>query len=293
MPLCSLNGAVLHYRVRGSGPPLLLVHPPLLSRACFHYQEEALADEFQIITLDLRGHGHSGQSKVPLSYALLASDMAALVDHLGLASCYLCGYSTGAGVVLEALLAYPDRFAGAVLISAMSEAGDPLLRAKIALAMRLAASKASARLLRLGIVSGNADRASTFIRLMREARRANLPDVQRYFASSLAYRATERLAEIEVPVLLLYGGKDRAFRRYRLLLQRRLKQYDSVILDKEEHQLPTKSPHAVNAWIRRWLRVQTRPSIPLTAPEYEHSPELTGWPLEEEMPADSEPHSLQ
>ncbi len=254
MPLDNINGTVLHYAVKGEGTPILFVHPPLLTSANFRYQQAQLSDEFKVITFDVRGHGQSGRSHAPLTYPLIAEDIRQLMDRLGLEKAYLCGYSTGGTVVLETLLTYPERFMGAILVSAMPEASDWVLRMRIRAAVGLSRWKAALGLLMLGITWGNADQHKTFQNLWRDARRGNKRNIHQYYKYSLSYSCTDRLGRISQPVLLLYGSKDRGFKRYRKLLEDGLQRRDVVVLGKEKHQLPTKAPEAMNGYIRRWIR---------------------------------------
>jgi pimeloyl-ACP methyl ester carboxylesterase len=101
MPKANVNGTILHYHVHGRGTPIVFIHPPLLNRAVFRYQEVQLTDPFQVITFDIRGHGFSPPSETPLTYTLIAEDIKALLDHLNIRQAYLCGYSTGGGIALE------------------------------------------------------------------------------------------------------------------------------------------------------------------------------------------------
>ena len=55
----TINGINLAYNDRGSGLPLVLLHAFPLNRTMWAAQEAALAKEFRVITIDLRGHGES------------------------------------------------------------------------------------------------------------------------------------------------------------------------------------------------------------------------------------------
>src|SRR5947208_791471 len=68
-----------------------------------------LAARRRVITVELQGHGHTRDIGRPLRYELLADDIAALLDHLGLARADLVGYSLGAGVALQVAMRHPGR----------------------------------------------------------------------------------------------------------------------------------------------------------------------------------------
>ncbi|GGG20125.1 alpha/beta fold hydrolase [Paenibacillus abyssi] len=255
MPLENINGAVMHYRVQGEGIPILFIHPPLLTSANFRYQQVQLSNEFQVITFDIRGHGQSGRSNVPITYELIVEDMKQLMDRLKIKQAYICGYSTGGSIALEAMLTHPERFMGGIMVSAMSEVSDFVLKNRIRIAVGLSRWKAAIRLLMLGITWGNSDGVKTFRNLLRDSKRGNVANINQYYKYSLGYSCTKNLSLIKAPVLLLYGKKDWSFKRYRKKLQEGLTRYDLMIFEDEKHQLPTKAADEMNEIIRRWIRV--------------------------------------
>lgn len=258
MPIAVINGAHVHYQVHGNGTPVLFIHPPLLTSANFRYQQVQLAGEFKVVTFDIRGHGKSAPSDAPITYELIVEDMVRLLDYLDIREAYVCGYSTGGSVALEALLTHPERFKGGILISAMSEASDFVLRTRIRLASGLSRTMPLTRLLMWGIARGNADNGMTFRNLLRDAARGYRPNIHQYYRYSLDYNCTKRLSRLRAPVLLIFGRKDGGFRRYRRKLEKELPACESVLLPSDKHQIPTKSALAMNEYMRRWIRANER-----------------------------------
>ena len=112
-------GVPIRYVELGSGAPVVLVHSFM-----GHFDADfvrsgvvaALANEFRVIGIDLRGHGKSGKPHDPQQYGReMALDIARLLDHLGLARAHLVGYSLGAHVVAQLLALRPERVESAVL----------------------------------------------------------------------------------------------------------------------------------------------------------------------------------
>lgn len=258
MPIAAINGTQIFYQIHGTGTPIVFIHPPLLTSANFRYQQVQLSGEFAVITFDIRGHGRSRASEPPLTYELIAHDLVRLLDYLGIRQAYVCGYSTGGSVAMEAMLTYPDRFLGGILVSAMSEASDITLRSRIRLAAGLSRTKPMFRLLMWAITRGNADSPLTGRNLLQDAVRGSMANIRQYYKYSLNYSCTDRLPALRAPILLLYGKKDRSFRKYRRKLTRALRSCDVVVFDDEKHQLPTKSALAMNETIRRWVRGSER-----------------------------------
>ncbi|HHO68896.1 MAG TPA: alpha/beta hydrolase [Gammaproteobacteria bacterium] len=116
------DGVALHYRVEGSGEPLLLLHG-FAVHSDLNWRVpglvRVLARRYRVITLDLRGHGLSGKPHRPQAYGRkLVGDAMALLDHLGIESAWLGGYSLGGYVGLRACADFPQRIRGAVLLGA-------------------------------------------------------------------------------------------------------------------------------------------------------------------------------
>jgi non-heme chloroperoxidase len=100
------DGARIAYRVKGSGPVLIMVHGWSQSGAMFQHQINHLSDSFTVVVPDLRGHGESPDLGHGLRMARLAKDLDEIVGQLGLARFSLLGWSMGASV----LWAYVDMF---------------------------------------------------------------------------------------------------------------------------------------------------------------------------------------
>src|SRR3982750_3114289 len=78
-----LNGINLYYETHGEGSPLVLLHGGLGSGEMFGSVLPALTARHQVILVDLQGHGRTADIDRPLDVALMADDVAALIDHLG------------------------------------------------------------------------------------------------------------------------------------------------------------------------------------------------------------------
>ena len=106
-----VNGIDLYYEVYGSGHPLLLLHGNGGSIYSMRYQIPELAKHFEVIAVDSRAQGRSSDSNAGLTFTLMASDMACLLDSLHIDSAYVVGWSDGAIVGLKLALDYPRKVA--------------------------------------------------------------------------------------------------------------------------------------------------------------------------------------
>jgi pimeloyl-ACP methyl ester carboxylesterase len=253
MPIAHVNGTSLHYHEAGSGAPIIMIHPPLITSAIFRYQQVQLSDEFRIITFDVRGHGYSAHSAEPVTYPLIVSDMIALLDYLQLPHAYVCGYSAGGSIALEALLEAPSRFLGGVVACGMSEVRDWGLRARIFAAEKLSLPLFF-HLLNLSFSYGNSDMGLTFKNLFRHASHGSIDNIRQYFGYSLRYNCTDRLHYIESPLLVMYGEHDKRFAQYAELILNRLPHAKRAVIRDAVHYLFTKDADKTNKVLRAWFR---------------------------------------
>jgi pimeloyl-ACP methyl ester carboxylesterase len=113
-----VNGINLYYETHGTGRPLILLHGGLGSGEMFGPVIPALAQGHQVIAVDLQGHGRTADIDRPLDVRLMADDVAALIDHLGLDRPDLVGYSLGGGVAFHTAVRHPEKVGRLVMASA-------------------------------------------------------------------------------------------------------------------------------------------------------------------------------
>lgn len=254
MPYGTIQGTATYYSVQGEGPPVIFIHPPVLSSMSFSRQASGLAKDARTVLFDIRGHGRSSFSREAVTYPRIAEDVARLMDHLGIDRAYLCGYSIGGSIVLEFLLNHPERAIGAILVGGMSEISDAAIQRKIGRAIAFSNAWAIS-LLALSVSWSNSDTPGLFWATFREARLSHFENVKQYYQFSLKYNCTEQLDRIGHPVLLVYGEKDYGFHRYGRLLQANLKQCELEFIPGVKHQIPTKAADELNQRIRAFIAV--------------------------------------
>jgi len=104
-----VNGAAIWYAMYGSGLPVVLLHGGLANSNYWGNQVPALAQNYQVIVIDSRGHGRSSRGAQPYGYELMASDVLGVMDKLNLHKAAIVGWSDGAIIGLSLAMSHPDR----------------------------------------------------------------------------------------------------------------------------------------------------------------------------------------
>lgn len=118
----------LHAQIWGKpgAPPLLALHGWLDNAGSFAHLAPLLADRYQVIALELPGHGHSDHLPPGMHYHFIDYVRVVLdaADVLGLQRYTLLGHSLGAGIAALVAAATPDRIEQLLLIEGIGPIGD-------------------------------------------------------------------------------------------------------------------------------------------------------------------------
>ncbi len=118
------DGLDLHYKVRGTGPPVLCVHGATGTGAYdWSKVADALEDHYRFIIPDLRGHGASDYQAGEMSIEAVNADLLALIAHEHLEPPHVLAFSFGAEAALDLELVNPGTAASLILVS--PGLGDP------------------------------------------------------------------------------------------------------------------------------------------------------------------------
>ena len=107
------NGVKIAYFVQGKGEAVVLIHG-WLSSAGINWAlpgtSALLARDYQVIALDVRGHGLSDKPAKEEAYGLeLVEDVVRLLDHLKIKKAHIVGYSMGGIIAGKFMAKHPDR----------------------------------------------------------------------------------------------------------------------------------------------------------------------------------------
>lgn len=255
MPFLDVGVANLFYEDHGGGgPPVIFSHGFLMDHEMFHPQVEALGAEFRCITWDQRGHGLT-EAPGDFTYWDSASDLVALMDHLDLTHASLVGMSQGGYLSLRTALAAPERVLALALIDSQAGTEDPSLRPLY--------DQMIDQWVAQGPDPQVAEAIATFLIAPADTR----PWIDKWIVRPARdilpiYRTlmdrddiSDRLPEIESPVLVIHGEADAAITPDRgEQMAQRLANCDGVVLIPEAaHAANLSHPGIVNEALRDFL----------------------------------------
>ncbi|SDM59890.1 Pimeloyl-ACP methyl ester carboxylesterase [Franzmannia pantelleriensis] len=111
----SADGVPIAYEVQGSGEPtLVFIHGWSGDGRYWRGQLPHFAQRHRVVTVDLAGHGHSGQGREAYTLPAFGEDVKAVLDDLEVEQAILVGHSMGGPVSVEAAHLMPERVIGII-----------------------------------------------------------------------------------------------------------------------------------------------------------------------------------
>ncbi len=111
----SADGVAIRYESAGNGEvALVFVHCWTCNGGFWDAQVAHFTDRYQVVRLDLAGHGESGRGRKAYTMSAFGADVAAVVEQLGLGKIVLIGHSMGGPVAMEAEKLLGTRVIGVV-----------------------------------------------------------------------------------------------------------------------------------------------------------------------------------
>jgi pimeloyl-ACP methyl ester carboxylesterase len=215
------RGCRLAYRVRGHGPPVVLVQGVGVHGDGWLPQVDALAARHRCLWFDNRGMGESRPLAAPLSVEAMADDARALMAAQGWESAHVVGHSLGGLVALALALGDPRRVRSLSLLCTFSRGADVTRLSAWMMWVGLRTRLGTRRMrrhafLRLvmpppALAGADRDRVAAELAPLFGHDLADQPPVaMKQLAAARRYDATPRLGELAaVPTLVVSAAHDR------------------------------------------------------------------------------------
>ena len=255
-----INDIYYHIEISGAGHPLVLLHGFTGSTKSWDYHAIVLSKHFQVIRIDLLGHGKTDVPQSPSRYNMenTASDLNSIFEQLDLSSIFLLGYSMGGRLALYTALQFPQYIHTLIL-----ESASPGLKTQIERNQRIIKDEALAKQIidggigafvryweTLPLWDSQQSLSHTIRETLHHQRLQNNPNG---LANSLIGMGTgaqpslwEKLGNIQVSVHLIVGELDAKFVSIAQDMHGQLLNSHLHIVDAAGHTVHLEQPEAFN-----------------------------------------------
>jgi pimeloyl-ACP methyl ester carboxylesterase len=229
MPTAHVRDVDLYYEEHGSGDPLLCIMGFATDSTGWLLQVPDFSQHYRTIVFDNRGVGRSDKPTTPYTIHEMADDAAALLDHLKIERAHVLGVSMGGMIAQELVLRHPARVRGLVLAATFPEPDADTEEQRTVLFTQMGGTITETGEMRIDFTAMNP--MMFFQHLLPlvfnpSFIQTELPKLMQLFSGALQYgfsieailgqlqavmahKATDRLAEIAAPTLVLTGDADR------------------------------------------------------------------------------------
>lgn len=262
MPRIMTNGVSTYYEITGQGPAVIFASGLGGTAAYWAPQVDAFAQHFTVVTYDQRGAGSTECPGDTITMDMLADDLQALIEGLGLTAPFVVGHSTGGAIAQVLAARKPDILGGMVQYASWPKSDAHFkwcFRMRKAL---LGGSSVEEYLLGSAIflypptyIRDHADRLSNAIARNAAAFPAAEVVIRRIDAIT-THDSLPNLKHVSIPTLVLCAEDDILTPPYQArLLVDAIEDAELTILPSGGHGLSETEPHAFNdvtlAFIRK------------------------------------------
>ncbi len=207
----AVDDAQLNIVTAGSGDAIVLLHGFPFTHKLWENQIGALARRHFVIAPDLRGAGDSSVTPGPYLMEMLAGDVAAVLDELGVANACIVGHSLGGYIALAFFRMFAERVSKLALVCTTFESDStPRAQERYELAesaenqgMTAVIDAYLPKLLAAECDAGVREKAMS---IMMHNDPKGAAEMLRGMAQRVA--SDDLIEELKIPVLLVAGGRD-------------------------------------------------------------------------------------
>ena len=116
----------MNYKLEGIGETLVFIHGLSDNLLYWEFLASNLKDDYQVLRVDLRGHGESELGNDEISIDTYVDDIYNILDELGIGQINLIGFSLGSVIALDFTVKYPQIVSSLVLMSSFYKVDEHL-----------------------------------------------------------------------------------------------------------------------------------------------------------------------
>lgn len=215
MPKVKVGDINMYYEVHGEGEPLVMICGASASVDTMYAFIPVYSPEYKLVIFDNRGAGQSDAPDIPYTTAMMADDLAGLLDMIDIESAHIMGISMGGMIAQEFALRHPERVKSLILACTYCGGPGSSIITDPEMAQRMAdlpPKEGSIEIIRLCITQKFIDENPGLLEQIVEQMMKHpiSPHGQmRQSEAAMSHNTYERLPEIKTPTLIIHGEDDR------------------------------------------------------------------------------------
>ena len=249
MPTINRDGVNIYYDDQGpKGAPenpdeiaILLSHGHAAAAPMWAAQVTEISKKYRIITWDLRGHGKSDSPSDPDLYSveLTVGDIAAILDDCGIQHAVIGGHSLGGVMAFQFQLEHPER----VCAMAILNSGPGFRNEEVRNKWNIGCERTASSLARKGL---SALSKSEEVHAEWHQGVDGLVHAARGIMTHQDSRMIDNLGNIEVPVLVMVGDRDKEFLGAADYMEKKISNVEKIIIKDAGHAANLDQPEIFN-----------------------------------------------
>jgi 3-oxoadipate enol-lactonase len=261
MSKLSIQNINIHYESVGQGDPLLLLHGLGSSTRDWEKQIAFFSKNYQVITVDIRGHGQSDKPPGPYSIALFAADIAELINILDIKPVHVVGISMGGMIAYQLAATHHQLVKSMTIVNATPEFVVRTFKERFnvfqrQLIVRLLGMRKIGKVLskRLFIKPEQEELRTIFIERWAEN------DSKTYLKAMKAivgWSVVDKLKNIDCPTLILAADEDYTSVEEKKKFASIMNQAEISIIKDSRHATPIEHPKLFNQTVIDFLNKQS------------------------------------
>jgi len=264
------DGTKLYYEETGTGTPIIFVHEFAGDHRSYEAQVRHFSRRYRCITYNARGYP---PSDVPESFESYSQDKARddirdVLDGLEIEKAHVVGISMGGFATLHFAMQYPERTISASVCgcgygaqpdkrAAFQAEAEAIAKNMAEKGMKVVAETYALTATRVQLQNKDPRGFAEFKRQLAEHSDLGSSNTMRGYQARRPslYDLTDRMAKIEVPVLIATGDEDEPCLEPALLMKRTIPTAQLVVFPGTGHALNLEEPDLFNATLDRFFRL--------------------------------------
>lgn len=245
---------MLHYRIYGSGTPLVFLHGALVSSNMWQEQINFFQNKFKIITIDLPEHGNSNESLDAYTIENISNIVIDTLKRLDVKSIHLCGHSLG-GMVAQAIAISNPQLINNLILAETSYGTKDTINNKIGSAFASLYLKliTQEKLIKLSANNYGKYNKKTKDFLLNEMSKYTIYQSRKIMSAPLNYSSFDYLNQIKMRTLLIVGKYNKQTHTQAKIMKTLIPNSEFKSIPEAHHLVNIDNPNAFNEALKTFL----------------------------------------